>query len=123
MFTLYIGSKFDRNGRPVRNAGAKLTAVKREALARFGGYSVSTVFGGWNDAAGRAIEEKSIRLEVSELRPDYTPEVYRFAQFCAICFCQSAVLVSSPLGDVLVEWNDTSQEPGAHTNEDLASLD
>lgn len=45
------------------NHNDELDSIKATAAIIFGGYSLTTLSGGWTDAGGKLLEEKSYKLE------------------------------------------------------------
>jgi len=104
MFTLFIGTESDRNGDKIdaRVARTAIRAIKLAALKLFGGYSISSVDGGWIDPkTGLPVEEIALRLELiidGDPAKRLTPvaSAFAFAQWCAGQLNQSAVLLVGP---------------------------
>ena len=105
MFTLFIGTERDAAGRTINPLVRRraIQEIKREALDRFGGYSASFVFGGWRDAAGYVVEEKTLRLEFcvaygsTPLCISSRPEEYRSHAECFAGVARQALLQASVL--------------------------
>ena len=95
MKTFFIGLNFDRYGNPIptRVARIAILSIKRAAVHLFGGYSLSVVDGGYVNAAGKVVEEKTLRVEIAT---HDNALVVHFAATCARLLNQESVLVSSP---------------------------
>lgn len=90
--TFYVGQT-DQSGQPMKAVASPWDDVQRALLESYGGYSLTTVLGGWKDPlSGKAVIETTVKVEVLTNEPEDPVKVVRFAQFMKELFEQKAVL-------------------------------
>lgn len=94
MYIVYVGAEKDGLGGRIsaRECGAMSRAVEKDACRRFGGYSKNMIKGGWLDAAGRLVKERSFRYEIITDQP--IQAIREWAELARTTFKQQVVLVS-----------------------------
>jgi hypothetical protein len=96
MKTLFIGTQKDKDGNPLNPVAVSraLHEIKLKAALIFGGYSASSVTGGWVNDKGQLIEETALRLELSPKDED-SFKAHDFAAWCGSLLGQGCVLLVS----------------------------
>lgn len=90
-----FGAGLNRYGEPIspETARDRLTVIRVEAVARYGGYTITATIGGWRNPAGTLAEEGGYTLMV--LADDFDRiQAEFFASFIGGALCQEAVAIT-----------------------------
>lgn len=92
---IVFGQGFDKNGKPLVGAEAKLQEMERIAANRFGGYSLNYGYGGWVDPQGNLVNEPNATLTIVTAASETA--ILSYAQEIKDTFNQQSVLVTISL--------------------------
>lgn len=97
LITFLIGTRYDKFGRYIPDAGTLKKAILRMAIQTFGGYTAITGYGGYVASNGIPVEEECLRLEI--LTDESDQKIRRFAEEARDLLRQESVkiLFSTPM--------------------------